>query len=134
LDLNTEGLIILTDDGLLGHQLAHPRFKIEKTYLVRVRGKVRQEALEKIRKGVLLEDGPTAPARAENLRYSRGHSWLEITIHEGRNRQVRRMLEALGHSVSRLKRIRYAFLDGGNLKPGQYRFLTKGEIARLKKL
>ena len=134
LDLNTEGLILLTDDGDFGNQLAHPRFKIEKTYLVRARGKVSWESLEKMRRGVSLEDGMTAPAKIDNVRFSAGHTWLEITIHEGRNRQVRRMLEALGHSVSRLKRIRFAFLEIGDLKSGQYRFLTKEEISRLKKL
>lgn len=133
LDLNTEGLILLTDDGHLCNQLAHPRFKIEKTYLVRARGKVNRESLEHICKGILLDDGMTAPAKVDNVRFSSGHTWLEITLCEGRNRQVRRMLEALGHSVSRLKRIRFAFLEIGDLKPGQYRNLTKKEITRLKK-
>jgi 23S rRNA pseudouridine2605 synthase len=134
LDLNTEGVILLTDDGGLCNQLTHPRYKIEKTYLVRARGKVDREGLEKLGKGVLLEDGMTAPARVENVRFSEGHTWLEVTIHEGRNRQIRRMMEAIGHSVSRLKRIRFAFLEIGNLKPGQYRVLTKNEISRLERL
>ncbi len=134
LDLNTEGVLLLTDDGGLCNHLTHPRYKIEKTYLVRARGQVGREGLEKIRKGVVLEDGMTAPARIENVRFSEGHTWLEVTIHEGRNRQVRRMMEAIGHTVSRLKRIRFAFLEIGNLKPGQYRFLTKNEISRLERL
>lgn len=134
LDLNTEGVILLTDDGQLCNHLTHPRFKVEKTYLVRARGKVSREGLEKIGRGLLLEDGMTAPAEVKNVRFSEGHTWMEITLHEGRNRQVRRMLEAVGHSVSRLKRIRFAFLEIGNLKSGQNRFLTKKEIARLKKL
>jgi 23S rRNA pseudouridine2605 synthase len=134
LDLNTEGVILLTDDGSLCNHLTHPRFKIEKTYLVRARGKVSREELEKMRKGLLLDDGMTAPAGIVNVRFSEGHTWMEITLHEGRNRQVRRMLEAVGHSVSRLKRIRFAFLEIGNLKPGEYRSLTQKEINRLKKL
>jgi len=134
LDLNTEGLILLTDDGNLCNQLAHPRFKVEKTYLARARGKVSEESLEKIRAGILLDDGMTAPAKVDNVRFSAGHTWLEITLHEGRNRQVRRMLEALGHSVSRLKRIRFAFFEIGDLKPGQYRALSQKEISLLKKI
>ena len=81
-----------------------------------------------------LEDGMTAPAKVSRIRQSGSHAWLELTIHEGRNRQVRRMCEAVGCPVSRLKRIRYAFLDLENMKPGQYRQLSRDEVARLKKL
>lgn len=134
LDMTTEGLILLTDDGDLAYQLAHPSFKVEKTYLVRAQGKIGQKGLDALKQGVVLEDGVTAPARIENVRFTSGHTWLEITLREGRNRQVRRMLEAVGYPVSRLKRIRYAFLEIGNLVAGQYRFLTSNEIEELKNL
>ncbi|MBN1142391.1 MAG: rRNA pseudouridine synthase [Deltaproteobacteria bacterium] len=134
LDMTTEGLILLTDDGELAHRLAHPAFKVEKTYLVRARGKLSQEHLDALERGVVLEDGLTAPARLDRVRFGGGHTWLEITLREGRNRQVRRMLEAVGHPVSRLKRIRYAFLEIDGLETGRYRPLTQGEIARLKNL
>ncbi|NLC71600.1 MAG: rRNA pseudouridine synthase [Desulfuromonadaceae bacterium] len=134
LDMTTEGAILLTDDGALAHRLAHPRFKVEKTYLVRARGQIRRENIRLLEQGVTLEDGLTAPARIGNVRFSGGHTWLEITLREGRNRQVRRMLESVGHPVSRLKRIRYAFLEIGDLPSGHYRFLTAEEIGRLKNL
>jgi 23S rRNA pseudouridine2605 synthase len=134
LDMTTEGAILLTDDGALTHRLAHPRFNVEKTYLVRARGKISPENIRRLEQGVVLEDGPTAPARVDHVRFSGGHTWLEISLHEGRNRQVRRMLETVGHPVSRLKRIRYAFLEIGNLPSGRYRFLTSEEVNRLKNL
>lgn len=134
LDFTTEGLILLTDDGRLCNHLTHPRFKIEKTYLVRAQGQVSRESIARLCRGVELDDGMTAPAQIDNVRFSGGHTWLEITIHEGRNRQVRRMLEAVGHTVSRLKRIRFAFLLLGDLAPGRYRFLTREEISRLKSM
>jgi 23S rRNA pseudouridine2605 synthase len=134
LDLTTEGLLLLTNDGDLAQRLSHPRFHVNKTYLARVRGEVDAVALEKLGKGVMLDDGMTSPANVEMVRRPGSHSWLKITIHEGRNRQVRRMCETLGYSVSRLKRIEYAFLDDRDLKPGQYRHLTAKEIQRLKNL
>lgn len=134
LDYNTEGLLLLTNDGELAHRLAHPRHEVEKTYLVRVRGRLPEEARRCLEKGIVLEDGPTAPARVEKLRATSTHTWFEITIHEGRNRQVRRMCEAVGYPVSRLKRIRFAFLDLGHLAPGEYRYLTPEEVKRLQRL
>lgn len=134
LDLTTEGLLLLTNDGALTHHLAHPRHEVDKTYLVRVRGQVEKADLARLAAGVDLEDGPTAPARVDKVRFSGGHTWFELTIHEGRNRQVRRMCETLGHPVSRLKRVRYAFLDLGGLRAGQFRELTAAEVARLKRL
>jgi 23S rRNA pseudouridine2605 synthase len=134
LDLTTEGLLLLTNDGELTQRLAHPRHEVEKTYLVRLRGRLGAETRRRLEEGVLLEDGPTAPARVEKVRSTESHTWLEITIHEGRNRQVRRMCEAVGHPVSRLKRIRVAFLELGDLAPGQFRHLTAAEVARLKRL
>jgi len=134
LDLTTEGLLLMTNDGDLAQQLAHPRYHVEKRYLARVRGTVEAAAIKQLAEGVKLEDGVTAPALVRLVRTTRTHSWLEFTLHEGRNRQVRRMCEALGYPVSRLKRIAYAFLQEGELKPGQYRRLTAQEVARLKGL
>jgi 23S rRNA pseudouridine2605 synthase len=134
LDYNTEGLLLLTNDGALTNHLAHPRHEVEKTYLVRVRGHLTDDDRSRLQSGVVLDDGPTAPARVEKVRRSGQHTWFEITIHEGRNRQVRRMCEALGYPVSRLKRIRLAFLDLGRLAPGEYRHLTKEDIKRLQLL
>ncbi|HEX9874903.1 MAG TPA: pseudouridine synthase, partial [Deferrimonas sp.] len=134
LDLNTEGVLILTNDGDLAQHLAHPRHQIDKTYLVRVRGALSAASQQKLARGILLDDGPTAPARVEDVRVVGSHTWFKITIHEGRNRQVRRMCETLGHSVSRLKRIRLAFLDLGDLASGHFRHLTPQEVAQLKKM
>mgnify|MGYP001174253629 CR=1 FL=1 len=134
LDLTTEGLLLMTNDGELAQQLAHPSFHVDKTYLVRVRGEVTPTTIKSLEQGVMLEDGPTAPAVVEAGRSSGSHSWLKITIHEGRNRQVRRMCEALGYPVSRLRRIGYAFLTDDKLDVGRYRHLTLREVERLKKL
>jgi 23S rRNA pseudouridine2605 synthase len=134
LDLTTEGLLLLTNDGELTHRLAHPRHEVEKTYLVRLRGALSAAARRQLAEGVMLEDGLTAPARVEKVRVTGSHTWLEITIREGRNRQVRRMCEAVGHPVSRLKRIRLAFLELGTLPAGKYRILSAAEVARLKRL
>jgi len=133
LDLTTEGLLLLTNDGELAHRLAHPRHAVEKTYLVRVRGILSDAARARLTEGVMLEDGLTAPARVDNVRKAGSHTWLEITIHEGRNRQVRRMCEAVGHPVSRLKRIRLGFLELAELPVGKYRLLSAAEVARLKR-
>jgi len=134
LDLTTEGLLLLTNDGELTQRLAHPRHEVEKTYLVRLRGCLSPEAERRLASGVLLEDGLTAPARVDKIRIGASHTWLELTIHEGRNRQVRRMCEAVGYPVSRLKRIRLAFLDLRDVPTGKYRLLSPAEVARLKKL
>lgn len=134
LDLTTEGALLLTNDGDLALKLSHPRFHVEKTYLARVRGILDDDALRTLAQGVLLDDGMTAPARAELVRTTGSHSWLRLTLREGRNRQVRRMCEALGYPVSRLKRIGYAFLDIDRLQPGEFRFLGADEVARLRDL
>jgi 23S rRNA pseudouridine2605 synthase len=132
LDMNTEGLLLMTNDGELAALLSHPRHQVSKTYLVRIRGRLTEEERQRLEKGIQLDDGPTAPARIDKVRFSGSHTWFEMTIHEGRNRQVRRMCEAVGHPVSRLKRIRLAFLDLGELRPGQYRMLTPEEVKGLK--
>jgi 23S rRNA pseudouridine2605 synthase len=134
LDVNTEGLLLLTNDGELAAKLSHPRHEVAKTYLVRMRGQLIDEERRRLEQGLELDDGPTAPARVEQVRCSGSHTWLQMTITEGRNRQVRRMCEAVGHPVSRLKRIRVAFLDLGELRSGQYRLLSPAEVKRLKAL
>lgn len=134
LDINTSGLLLLTNDGALANRLAHPSREIEKIYLVKVRGRLSAEAVRHLEQGVQLDDGLTAPARLANLRFTAGHTWFELTIHEGRNRQVRRMCEALGHQVSRLVRIGYAFLTLEGLAPGASRRLTSREVQRLQRL
>ena len=130
LDRDTTGVLLLTNDGDLAHRLAHPRYGVEKVYVVDVAGDLQDETIEKLAGGVELEDGPTAPARVRRL----GPARLELTLHEGRNRQVRRMLEAVGHSVLRLRRSRYAGLDIGRLQRGASRELTRDEVARLRRL
>jgi len=134
LDINTSGLLLMTNDGDLANRLAHPSHQVDKRYLVKIRGQLTNESKIRLAEGVMLDDGMTAPARVEKVRVSDGHTWFELCIHEGRNRQVRRMCEALGYQVSRLVRIGYAFLALGDLAPGQARALTKTEVNRLKKL
>jgi 23S rRNA pseudouridine2605 synthase len=134
LDLTTSGLLLLTNDGDLANRLAHPSHEVAKTYLVRVRGSLTPEAVRRLEEGVELDDGLTAPAKVAQVRSRGAHTWFELTLHEGRNRQVRRMCESLGLPVSRLMRTRYAFLSLDGVAPGQYRHLTSAEVARLKHL
>ena len=132
LDYNTEGLLLLTNDGELAQQISHPSHHVDKTYLVKVRGDVSSVMIKKLEKGLLLDDGKTAPAKVKIVRKVGLNSWFELKIHEGKNRQVRRMCEALGLSVVRLKRIRLNFLDLDGVETGRYRRLSRSEIARLK--
>ena len=131
LDYNTEGLLLLTNDGDWANKLMHPRHEIEKEYHIRVRGKVHQSQIDQLQRGVLLDERPTAPATVRLIKDGEQNDWLSITIHEGRNRQVRRMCEAVSLSVVRLRRIRYGILELGSLKPGQYRKLTEHEVLAL---
>lgn len=132
LDLNSEGLLLMTNDGALAHRLTHPRFGVEKTYYTVCDGKLTASEIAQLTNGVELDDGMTAPARVENVRTTqRGDTSFSITIHEGRNRQIRRMVEAVGHRTLRLKRERFGPLTLGNLLPGQWRRLTEGEIRDL---
>ena len=128
LDLNSEGLIILTNDGDLTNALIHPRFEIKKTYRAKISGTITEEKLDKLRAGIELDDGLTAPAEI----YLLGENFVEITIHEGRNRQVRRMFAAIGCDVKRLRRIKFANLTLDGLKVGKFRELTAEEISMLK--
>lgn len=128
LDMDTGGLLILTDDGDLAHRLMHPRFGVEKTYLAEVRGRPTDGALDQLAKGVHLEDGPTAPARVRR----RNPSAIEVTIHEGRNRQVRRMCEVVGHPVQTLERVAFGPLVWSGLDRGKWRHLESNEVKALK--
>lgn len=128
LDIDTTGALLLTNDGALAHRLAHPRYGVEKAYVAEVEGEPSDETLRGLARGVELEDGPTAPARVRRLAPSR----IELVLHEGRNRQVRRMCEAVGHPVVRLHRTRYAGLGIRELAPGQWRELTPAEVSALR--
>ncbi len=134
LDYNTEGVLLLTNDGELANCLAHPRHEVEKEYLVKVRGVVTPGQLQSLASGIELEDGRSAPAVVVPVRESANNSWLSITIHEGRYRQVRRMCEAVGLFVVRLKRSRYGILETGDLKPGEFRLLDQAEVEGLRAL
>lgn len=128
LDIDTTGLILLTNDGELAHRLTHPRFEVEKAYRAIVaNGPVREKAIRALSAGVELDDGRTAPARVRRV----AADTLELTIHEGRKRQVKRMCEHVGHPVKRLERIRFGPLELGDLKPGGYRQLGTDEVERL---
>lgn len=133
LDRDTEGLLLMTNDGELANRLMHPRYKVEKKYLALVRGLLTPEKAQALRQGVMLEDGKTAPAKVKVLRGTRQETLLEMTLREGRKRQVRRMLEHVEAPVMSLKRTEYSFLTLGNLKPGHFRHLTSGEVSRLQK-
>ncbi|HSC92906.1 MAG TPA: pseudouridine synthase [Gaiellaceae bacterium] len=128
LDADTTGAILLTNDGLLANRIAHPRYGIEKVYVATVEGDPGEATIERLRDGVELEDGRTAPAKAK--RFAPGR--VELVLHEGRNRQVRRMLEAVGHPVKRLHRPRLAGLDLDGLAPGEWRELAGHEVAALR--
>jgi 23S rRNA pseudouridine2605 synthase len=131
LDYNTEGLLLLTNDGDWANRLMHPRNEIEKEYHVRVRGKVIDQQLKRMAEGVELDDGMTAPAVVSLVKSGEQNDWISVAIHEGRNRQVRRMCEAVSLSVVRLKRIRYGTLMLGTLRAGQFRYLTESEVREL---
>jgi len=133
LDYDSEGLLLLTNDGDLTYALTHPKHQVPKTYLVRVQGVPAPAKLEQMAEGLILEDGPTAPARVRLINERKGNALLEITIHEGRNRQIRRMCDYIGHPVLRLQRIRVGNITLDGLHPGQFRHLTKGELEILKK-
>ena len=133
LDYETEGLLLLTNDGDLAYQLMHPKYEIEKVYEVTVNGKPNKDQLNKLRKGILLNDGLTAPAKISSIiKLPNNRSKITVTIHEGRKRQVRRMFKAINHEVEHLKRIKYSFLTLDGVESGEYRFLSKKEIEKLK--
>jgi 23S rRNA pseudouridine2605 synthase len=128
LDAATTGALLLTNDGPLAHRLAHPRYGVEKVYVADVEGRPDEDTLHRLAGGIELDDGPTAPARVRRL----GASRVELTLHEGRTHQVRRMLEAVGHPVRNLHRSRYAGLTVAGLEPGRWRELTPAEVETLR--
>jgi 23S rRNA pseudouridine2605 synthase len=133
LDLDSEGLLLLTNDGELAQRLTHPSFEHEKEYHVRVNGRPTRPSLQRLREGIELEDGFTWPAVVNVLREEAGGTWLRFVIHEGRKRQLRRMCEAVGHDVTRLIRVRIGPISLGDLPAGESRALTKAEVEALKK-
>ncbi|ETI70382.1 23S rRNA pseudouridine(2605) synthase RluB [Neobacillus vireti] len=136
LDYDTSGLLLLTNDGEFANLLTHPSNEVEKLYVAKVKGIPLRENLRKLEKGIRLEDGKTAPAKVKMLSGDKKKQTaiVEISIHEGRNRQVRRMFEAIGHEVVKLKRERYGFLTLGGLKAGEARELTPHEVKQLRAL
>ena len=128
LDADTTGVLLLTNDGPLAHRLAHPRYGVEKVYEADVEGEPSEHALRRLAEGVELDDGRTAPARVRRLGLGR----VELVLHEGRKHQVKRMLEAVGHPVRRLRRTRYAGLSADGLAAGEWRELTPAEIDALR--
>jgi pseudouridine synthase len=130
LDADTTGALLLTNDGELAHRLAHPRYEVEKVYEAEVEGEPSDEALKRLAEGIELDDGPTAPAQVRRLAPSR----VELSIHEGRKHQVKRMLEAVGHPVTRLHRSRYAGLTTAGVDLGRWRELTDDEVESLRVL
>jgi 23S rRNA pseudouridine2605 synthase len=133
LDMETTGLLILTNDTQFAERMTNPDHKVPKTYQLKVRGMVTEEQLEQLRKGVELTDGVTRPAQVSRLRTSEKYSFLEMTITEGRNRQVRRMIEALGAKVMKLTRVAIGPIRIGELQVGKYRHLEPEELASLDK-
>lgn len=132
LDMLSEGLLLLTDDGPLTQRLTHPSYEHEKEYRVWVDGTPTERALQRLREGIELEDGFTRPAKVRLMRRESGGSWLRFVIHEGRNRQLRRMCRAVGHPVRKVIRVRVGPLTLGDLQPGKYRRLTRKEKSLLR--
>jgi 23S rRNA pseudouridine2605 synthase len=133
LDFNTSGALLVTNDGDFSVALMHPRKAVPKTYVVKVQGVMEERDVDRWRRGVELEDGKTLPARVKLLRYEGDKTWLELTITEGRNQQIRRMGEATDFRVMRLARLSFAGIGTEGLRPGHWRYLTADELAALKK-
>src|SRR5947208_176931 len=134
LDFNTEGLLLLTNDGEFTNFITAARNQVEKVYEVKVKGVPSEAAIERLRRGVTLEDGTrTAPAKITKLSETQTNAWYEVMLHQGRNQQVRRMFELMGHSVLKLRRVRIGLLSDENFKPGHWRFLSPREVGRLMK-
>jgi 23S rRNA pseudouridine2605 synthase len=131
LDQDTEGLLLLTNDGELANRLLHPSFGVERTYLALVPGPVRRESMRHLTEGVELDDGLARPKRVRTVEEHRGKALLEVVMTEGRKREVRRMLAAVGLPVERLARVAFGGVELGDLRQGKWRFLDRPEIARL---
>jgi 23S rRNA pseudouridine2605 synthase len=134
LDYDSSGLLLFTNDGLLAFRLNHPRYKVEKTYEVECEGIITKTALKKMQQGIMLEDGPTAPAKTRLINHKEASSIVHIAIHEGRKRQVRRMFKKIGYPVLNLKRIAYGSLKLGNLAEGSFRPVNKIQLKKLQDL
>lgn len=135
LDFNTEGLLLLTNDGELTNIITAARNRVRKVYEVKVKGIAPEDALDRLRRGIGLDDCVrTAPAEIKRVDESDTNSWFEVVLHQGRNQQIRRMFDAIGHSVVKLRRTRIGFLSDEGLRPGQWRFLAPEEVARLKRM
>jgi len=134
LDLDTEGVLLLTNHGELAYRLTHPKFQVEKTYLVTVKGEINEKILKKFHKGIKLEDGNIAKGEGRILKIERNHSVFELKLREGRKREIKRMCKAVGLSVTNLVRTRFANLTARNLKPGAWRHLKEKEVKSLKKM
>src|SRR6267143_6795905 len=133
LDFNTEGLLLLTNDGEFTNLITSAKNRIAKVYQVKVKGVPPEQAIERLRRGITIgKDERTAPAEVRKLRTSATNSWFQVTLHQGRNQQIRRMFDAIGHSVIRLGRTRIGSLEDRQLKLGKWRRLTSGEVKRLK--
>lgn len=133
LDFDSEGLVLLTDDGALANRLMHPRYEHEREYIVLAKGRVANEAIDRLRAGVDLDEGRTAPARVQLIEHVTGDTRLRIVLREGRKRQIRQMLKKVGHPVRRLVRVRIGSLLLGDLPVGQWRTLTPHEVRQLKR-
>lgn len=134
LDFNTEGLLLLTNDGDFTNFITAARNRVEKVYEVKVKGVPTESGIQRLRRGIVLEDGTrTAPAKITLLNETQTNAWYEVLLHQGRNQQVRRMFELIGHSVLKLRRVRIGFLHHENMKPGTWRLLAPGEVRRLTK-
>lgn len=133
LDYDTSGLLLLTDDGDLANKLMHPKYRIFKTYEVELKGSINKESINILRKGVLIDGYKTAPAKVKLLKQTQNNTSVQISIHEGKNRQVRKMFEAVGNKVIKLKRISFGNIGLGQLKPGQWKYLTVDEVSFLKR-
>jgi 23S rRNA pseudouridine2605 synthase len=134
LDYDAEGLLLLTNDGEMAMRLAHPRYRVPRTYLVKVKGVLTADEMERIEKGVMLDDGMSPAIKVNPIRRLQKNSVVRVTMHEGRNRVIKRTFEAIRHPVLRLKRIEFASLTLEGLQPGDYRPLSAEEIERLRGL
>ena len=134
LDFDSSGLLLLSNDGELMQKIIHPKYEVEKTYEVTIDGLIRQDEIEQLCKGVIVDDYITSPAQVKLIRKNENRytSFLEVTIHEGKNREIRKMFESVGYTVIKLHRISEAGIELGNLKSGEYRLLKPYEVKKLK--
>lgn len=132
LDMDVEGVLLLTNDGELANRLMHPSYEVDKVYVARVHGRVKDDAVVRLEAGVQLDDGMTAPAKVVILNANANHSTIELTIHEGRKREVKRMCAAVEHPVEQLHRVAFGNIRAGGLRPGEWRYLNPREISGLR--